>query len=122
VGFAFALSPNYNKIWVPLALASSIVCAIAVGTKYMWTKTKKDDDEDERDAKELFTLASNYAAAPPQQEGDIYAQQGAYSAPNAYPQQGGYVAPNLYPPPEANAGYHTNIGPNHPSVPIPQSY
>jgi hypothetical protein len=122
VGFAFALSPNYNKIWVPLAIGSFVIFGIVIGTNHMWKKTKKDAAEDERDAKELFTLPSNYAAAPPDHEDDGYAQQAAYPAPNAYPQQGGYAAPVVYPPPGAHAGYSTNTGTNHQNVSLPPSY
>jgi hypothetical protein len=122
VGFAFALSPNYNKVWVPLAVASFVIFAIVIGTNHMWKKTKKDAAEDEQDAKELFTLPSNYAASPPHQEDDAYAQQAGYPASNAYPQQGGYAAPVVYQPPGTHAGYSTNNGPNHQNVSLPPSY
>lgn len=46
-GFNFALSPSYNRAWIPLVLGVAILLSISAGIKYCW-KTSKQDKVDER--------------------------------------------------------------------------
>ncbi|QDS69378.1 hypothetical protein FKW77_004452 [Venturia effusa] len=46
LGFNFALAANYNKLWVPLALALMVLWFLGVGFRYMYASNKKDAKED----------------------------------------------------------------------------
>lgn len=46
-GFNFALSPAYNRAWIPLVLGVAILLSISAGIKYC-LRTSKQDKVDER--------------------------------------------------------------------------
>lgn len=62
LGFNFALASNYNKLWVPLALALMVLWFLGVGFRYMYASNKKDGKEDEDHEERMKRAYAEYAA------------------------------------------------------------
>jgi preprotein translocase subunit SecG len=76
IGFDFAVSSVYNRVWVPVEIGFFIILLIALGVHYMWSRTRKDIHE-ERDEMKYGT---DYDARVRQAQAEAYQMQ-QYGAP-----------------------------------------
>ncbi|TID27025.1 iron reductase domain protein [Venturia nashicola] len=62
LGFNFALAANYNKFWVPMALALVLLWFLGVGFRYMCVSSRKDGKGDEDFEERMRKAYAEYAA------------------------------------------------------------
>ncbi|KAE9977798.1 hypothetical protein EG328_001831 [Venturia inaequalis] len=62
LGFNLALASNYNKLWVPLALALMVLWFLGVGFRYIYASNRKDGREDEDHEERMKKAYAEYAA------------------------------------------------------------
>jgi Zn-dependent protease with chaperone function len=64
LGFRLSLGTEYNRFFIPLALAALIALVIALGVRYMITRKKQDlEDDEDYQAKYQAAIAEAQAAA-----------------------------------------------------------
>ena len=109
VGFDFALSVAYNKLWVPLVLAVVIILLFVYGIRYCFDTNKKDQEE-------FAELDRRNAEAWQQYQTSQNERQQNYAQPQMHGQFGAYKQPDVEMRPVGQSGQ------GYGQVGVPQPY